>query len=67
VLSKWVRGITERLHLPELDATEPIRAALARGEKPIQGDQVHFNEAGHTLMAQWLHERLAAAAGITDE
>ena len=64
-LSRKVLAITQRLGLPELDATEPIRDALSRGEKPIQPDGSHFNEAGHWLMANWLHERLAAAAGMT--
>jgi lysophospholipase L1-like esterase len=64
-LSTEVRAITQRLGLPELDATEPIREALSRGEHPIQPDGSHFNEAGHWLMANWLHERLASTAGVT--
>ncbi len=64
-LSREVLAITQRLGLPELDATEPIRAALSRGEQPIQPDGSHFNAAGHWLMANWLHERLAAAADMT--
>jgi len=63
-LSEWGRGITQRLGVPELDATAVIRDALSRGEHPIQPDGVHFNEAGHWLMAKWLHERLAATAGM---
>jgi len=63
-MSMHVREITDRLGIPELDATELIRAALARGEHPIQPDHTHFNEAGHQLVAAWLHEQLAAAAGM---
>ena len=63
-LSREVRAITQRLGIPELDATEPIRDALSRGENPIQPDGSHFNEAGHWLMATWLHERLPATAGV---
>jgi hypothetical protein len=59
-----VLAIARRLGVPALDATDPIRDALARGENPVQGDHSHFNEAGHWLMANWLHERLATAAGI---
>ncbi|MBI3782468.1 MAG: hypothetical protein HY270_03605 [Deltaproteobacteria bacterium] len=53
-----VRSISRRLGLHELDATQTIRDALARGEHPIQGDRTHFNEAGHQRMAQWLHQQL---------
>jgi hypothetical protein len=58
--SDQVLAISRRLGLHELDATEPIAAALGRGENPFQRDGTHFNEAGHRLMAKWLHERLAA-------
>lgn len=64
-LSRDAGAITAKLGVPMLDATDTIRAALARGEHPIQGDQVHFNEEGHRLMAKWLHENLAASAGFT--
>lgn len=57
-LSTEVRAIAERLGLPELDATEPIRAALSRGEHPIQSEGTHFSEEGHWLMARWLHQQL---------
>lgn len=66
-LSREVLAITQRLGVPELDATEPIRAALSHGEHPIQSDGSHFNEAGHWLMANWLHERLPTAAGNSAE
>ena len=62
-LSTGVLAIAQRLGLPELDATEPIRDALSRGENPIQPDHTHFNEEGHWLIARWLHERLATIAG----
>ena len=57
--SASVRAITARLQLPTLDAAEPIRAALARGENPAQEDGIHFNVAGHAMMATWLHDKLA--------
>jgi hypothetical protein len=63
-LSTHVSRITGKLEIPLLDATEVIRQALARGESPIQPDRSHFNEEGHWLMAKWLHEHLAATAGL---
>ncbi|MFI5365353.1 MAG: SGNH/GDSL hydrolase family protein, partial [Candidatus Binatia bacterium] len=62
-LSRRVFAIAQQLGLPELDATDTIRDALARGEHPVQPDGSHFNEEGHWLMARWLHERLAASTG----
>lgn len=55
-----VMAIARRLGLPVRDATEPIRAALDRGENPVQSDGSHLNETGHRLMAQWLHDRHVA-------
>lgn len=63
MFSDQVLAISRRLALWELDATEPLAAALGRGENPFQQDGTHFNKAGHSLMANWLHERLAAADG----
>ncbi len=48
----------QRLGLTVLDATQPIRDAIARGENPVQEDGTHLNELGHRIMAAWLHERL---------
>jgi lysophospholipase L1-like esterase len=56
--SDQVLAISRRLGLREMDATELIRDALERGQNPLQPDDTHFNEAGHWLMAEWLHERL---------
>lgn len=63
---KEVLAITQRLGLPALDATEPIRAALDRGENPVQSDGSHLNAAGHRLMAQWLHENRASRPAAVD-
>ena len=64
LLSSWVLAITNELGVRELDATELIAEALSRGKRPIQDDHVHFNEAGHSLMAGWLHDaHVTKAAG----
>jgi len=64
LLSRWTLAITNELGVRELDATDLVADALHRGERPVQDDHVHFNEAGHSLMAQWLHDaHVAAAAG----
>lgn len=57
-LAKKTRAITQQLGIPQLDATDLLRQALARGETPVQDDRVHFTEEGHALMARWLHENL---------
>jgi hypothetical protein len=62
-----VGAISHRLDLHELDATDLIRDALARGETPLQSDDTHFNEAGHWLMANWLHARLATTGDHGDQ
>jgi lysophospholipase L1-like esterase len=56
--SRGLRAISGRLDIPEIDATPPIRDALARGDQPAQADGSHFSEAGHVLIARWLHEHL---------
>lgn len=61
LLSRWTREIAHEIGLPMLDAAEVIRAALARGERPIQSDRVHLTEEGHALIARWLHENLPRA------
>jgi len=60
-------AIGRKLNLSMLDATEPIRGALDRGEEPMQFDNTHFNEAGHWLMAKWLHEQLPTAVSRVAE
>jgi hypothetical protein len=59
-----VRAISDRLGLHDLDATGPIADALQSGESPLQFDDTHFNEAGHRLIANWLHEQLFTTAGM---
>ncbi len=58
-----------RLGIPVIDAAEPLAPAVDRGEVPFlsntplpprQRDQ-HFNERGHQIMAEWLHEVLPRA------
>jgi hypothetical protein len=66
-LSREARAITQRLGIPTLDATQPIREALARGEHPIQPDGSHFTDEGHWLMARWLHAHLNRAASRSAE
>jgi hypothetical protein len=58
--------MTQKLGLPQLDASDVIRQSLSRGENPIQADRSHFTEEGHWLIAKWLHEHLAEAAGLRD-
>ena len=65
LFSDQVLAISRRLGVRAFDATEPIGAALGRGENPFQMDGTHFNQLGHALMAKWLHEQLAADAGLT--
>jgi len=65
-LSRETLAITQRLGIRQLDATELIRDALARGERPIQPDGSHFNEEGHWLVARWLHEQLGEWARAGD-
>src|SRR5262249_11565499 len=62
--SSSVLAITQKLGVPALDTMEPLQAAVARGEHPIQPDGSHFNDEGHLLIAKWLHERLAVTAGL---
>ncbi|MEO8601926.1 MAG: SGNH/GDSL hydrolase family protein [bacterium] len=57
-----VLAIAASAGVPALDATPLIRAALARGDDPVQADRTHLNERGHALVAQWLHDELPAAA-----
>jgi hypothetical protein len=61
-LSAQVSAITRKLGVPQLDASEVVRQSISRGENPIQADRSHFNEEGHRLIAEWLHEHLPAAA-----
>jgi len=61
-----LRAISERLDIPELDATSRIREALARGLQPVQPDGSHFSETGHGLIAQWLHENLKQTVVMPD-
>lgn len=63
-LSTALESIAARLKLPRLDATELLRESLNRGENPIQPDRTHFNEEGHRLVAQWLHEHLPEVAPL---
>jgi hypothetical protein len=64
LLSSWARAITNELGVRELDASDLVADALLHGGHPVQDDHVHFSEAGHSLMAQWLHDaHVAAAAG----
>lgn len=56
--AKWAGATCARLGVPVLDASQPVLAALARGEDPTLADGFHFNAAGHLMMANWLHERL---------
>jgi hypothetical protein len=64
LLSRWVLAITHELGVRELDATDLVADALLHGGRPVQDDHVHFTEAGHSLMAHWLHDaHVAAAAG----
>jgi hypothetical protein len=56
-LAEEVRGMAHRLEFPSLDATDLIRAALARGENPTL-DGSHFSEPMHRELAGWLHDQL---------
>jgi len=54
--------VAHRLDVPVLDPSDFLRDAIVHGQ-PIffeRGD-IHYNATGHTLLATWLHERLASA------
>ncbi len=57
-----MREIAESLGIPVLDAWEPLQSAVRdRGSAPLFADVIHFDPAGHAVVAAWLRERLPEA------
>ncbi len=65
-LAPEIVKVAQRLNLPALDTSDVVREAVVRGQHiffdmPLDP---HFSAAGHAVIARWLHDRLAAAAGL---
>ncbi len=53
--------VARLVDVPALDPSVPLRDAVVHGQRLFfdNGD-IHFNAAGHRVLATWLHDRLAA-------
>jgi len=59
-LAPEIVAVARRLGIPVFDASDAVAAAAARGESLFLSQQdPHFSVAGHTVIAQWLHQQLA--------
>jgi hypothetical protein len=60
-LAPQILEIARRLNVPAFNALDAVRDEAKRGRQIFlaPGDP-HYNAAGHALIAQWLHDRLAA-------
>jgi hypothetical protein len=61
-----MKGLAEELGIAVLDTWDPLLAAEQHGVQPFLGStDPHFNATGHAIVAEWLHQQLPHALGLT--